>query len=223
MSEQIEDLQNGYYIIQNHDYFCFGKDAVLLADFAKVKKGETVIDFGCGNGIIPILLCAKYKNNGMTVVGLEIQEHNVDLAKRSVEMNSLGDRIDIKHGDIRNVAGTFKAESFDVVVTNPPYMNVGGGRANETDAKSIARHEIMCSITDIARATSRLLKFKGRLYMVHRPGRLVDIVTVFREFGLEVKMLQFVHGGVDKEPKMVLVEALKGGSPMCKVLPPMVL
>jgi len=223
--EHIDDLhRNGYVIIQDKDRFCFGTDAVLLSEFAKIGKKDKVLDLGCGNGILPILLCARNKKCESALphfTGLEIQEDSIDLAMRSIELNVLKDRISIKQGDIKDVANIFKGQKFDVVVSNPPYIK--SETPNISDHKAIARHERLCTLEDVAKAATTVLKFSGSFFMVHRPTRIVDIITVLRDYQLEPKLIRFVHATADKEPKLVLIKATKGGRPMCKVLPPLIM
>lgn len=208
--ERIDDLQrNNCHIIQNPDMFCFGMDAVLLSGFAKVKKGECAVDLGCGGGIIPILLEAKTEGEHFT--GLEIQKKSVDMARRSIALNNQQEKINIIEGDIKEASVIFGASSFNVVVSNPPYMTGSHGIVNPDEAKAIARHEIKCTLEDVIREGARLLKPNGRFYMVHRPFRLVDIIDTFIRYRLEPKRMKFVHPYIDKEPQMVLVEAVKGG------------
>lgn len=219
--ERLDDLQiNGYQIIQNPEKFCFGIDAVLLSTFAKVKRGELAIDLGTGNGIIPLLLEAK--NNGKKFVGLEIQEESADLARRSVQLNNLEDKIEIVDGDIKEAGNLFGTASFHVVTTNPPYMIGDHGIKNLEDCKTIARHEVLCNLEDIVRESSRLLQFKGRFYMVHRPFRLAEIFATMMKYGIEPKRMRLVHPYVDKEPNMVLVEGMKGGKSRITVEPPLI-
>ena len=154
--ERIDELQrNGYRIIQNPERFCFGMDAVLLSGFARAKKQERCLDLGCGNGIIPILMEAKTEGKHFT--GLEIQPESADMAKRSVALNGLQDRIDIVEGDIKDASKIFGASSFHVVTTNPPYMTAQHGLTNVYEAKTIARHEVLCNLEDIIRESARLL------------------------------------------------------------------
>lgn len=219
--ERIDDLNlKGYYIIQNPKFFCFGMDAVLLSSFAEIKENEFVLDLGSGNGIIPILLEAKTKGKKFT--GLEIQSQNVDMARRSILFNSIEQKIEIDCGDIKKVKEYYKSESFDVVTSNPPYMNEGGGLTNLHEAKTIARHEVLCSLEDVISAASYVLKNKGRFYMVHRPHRLVDIMVILRKYRLEPKQLRMVHPYCDKEPNMVLIEAIKNAKALLKVSTPLI-
>ena len=220
--ERVDDLhRNGYVIIQDPKRFCFGIDAVILSGFAEVKKGENVMDLCSGTGIIPILLEAKTEGSHFT--GLEIQEESVEMARRSVRLNGLEDKVTIDFGDVKNTEALYRASSFDVVTVNPPYMNEGGGLKNGYSPKTIARHEVLCSLEDVVDAAARLLVPQGRLYMVHRPHRLTDIMVTLRNHRLEPKRLRFVHSYADREPVMVLVEAVSNGKPMVKVMPPLII
>ncbi|MBE5951047.1 MAG: tRNA1(Val) (adenine(37)-N6)-methyltransferase [Lachnospiraceae bacterium] len=219
--ERIDDLQrNGYQIIQNEGKFCFGMDAVLLSGFVKVKPGEQVLDLGTGTGIIPILLSAKTEAEHLTA--LEIQEESADMAKRSVELNRLADKISVVTGDIKEASKLFGKAVFDVVTTNPPYMNDKHGMKNPDLPKAIARHEVLCSLEDVIREASYVLKPNGRFYMVHRPFRLAEIFAVMQKYKLEPKAMRLVHPFADKEPNMVLIEGLKGGKSMIKIAPPLI-
>lgn len=219
--ERLDDLQvNGYEIIQHPGKFCFGMDAVLLSNFARVKKGECVLDLGTGTGIIPILLTAK--TEGEHFVGLEIQEESADMANRSVTHNHLEDRVEIVIGDIKEAVSIFGSASFDVITTNPPYMIGQHGIANASDAKAIARHEVLCTLDDILRESSRLLRPGGRFYMVHRPFRLAEIMSKMISVGIEPKRMRMVHPYIDKEPNMVLIEGKRGGNSRMQVEAPLV-
>ncbi|HCD46630.1 MAG TPA: SAM-dependent methyltransferase [Lachnoclostridium sp.] len=220
-NERIDDLQrNGYKIIQNRDGFCFGMDAVLLSGFALVKPGEKAVDLGTGTGIIPLLLEAK--NQGLHYTGLEIQEAMAEMARRSVALNHLEEKISIVTGDIKEASRLFGAASFDVVTSNPPYMNDSHGLKNPELPKAIARHEVLCTLNDVTREAARLLRPGGRFYMVHRPHRLAEIITALKSFGLEPKRMKMVHPFVDREANMVLIEAVRGGRSMIKVEAPVI-
>lgn len=219
--ERVDDLhRKGYRIIQNQKKFCFGMDAVLLSDFAKVKQGECVLDLGTGTGIIPILLEAK--TPGEQFFALEIQEESADMARRSVALNGLEEKIKIVTGDIKEASHIFGSSQFQVVTTNPPYMNDHHGLKNPDLPKAIARHEVLCSLEDVVREGAKVLKPNGRFYMVHRPFRLIEIITMLTKYKLEPKRMRFVHPYVDKEPNMVLIEAIKGGKSMVKIEKPLV-
>lgn len=219
--ERLDDLQrNGYRIIQNKQAFCFGMDAVLLAGFAQVREGERVLDLGTGTGIIPILLEAKTEGKHFT--GLEIQAEMADMASRSVQYNHLEEKIQIVNGDIREASQLFGAASFDVVTSNPPYMNDSHGLKNPDLLKAIARHEVLCTLDDVVREAAKVLKPGGRFYMVHRPHRLIEIITALTSYKLEPKRIKLVHPYVQKEANMVLIEAVRGGKSMVKMEAPLI-
>ncbi|GAA0793119.1 tRNA1(Val) (adenine(37)-N6)-methyltransferase [Clostridium sp. AF19-22AC] len=221
--ERLDDLQlDGYEIIQNPERFCFGIDAVLLSDFIRVKKDETVLDLGTGTGILPILMAAK--TSGSHFTGLEIQAESADMARRSVIHNRLEDKIDIVTGDIKEAAEILGPAFFDVIVTNPPYMLDQHGLKNPQDAKAIARHEILCTLDDILRESGKMLReSKGRFYMIHKPFRLAEIMVKMNQYKIEPKRLQFIHPYVDKEPTMVMIEGIKGGKSRVTVEPPVIM
>lgn len=220
--ERIDDLErNNYKIIQNSSGFCFGVDAVLLSGFTVIKTGETVIDLGTGTGILPILFTAKTEGKHFT--GLEIQEDSADMARRSVMLNGLQDKIEIRTGDLREAVQIFGAASFDVVTSNPPYMPNLSGLKNPAQNKAIARHELMCTLDDVVRIAASLLKEKGRFYMVHRPFRLSAVMGALSKYGLEPKRMRFVYPFADKEANLLLVEAVKGGGENLRLEAPLVL
>ena len=219
--ERIDDLhRNGYRIIQNEKAFCFGMDAVLLSGYAVVKPGERALDLGTGTGIIPILLEAKTAGSHFT--GLEIQDEMAEMAGRSVRLNGLEEKIDIVTGDIKEAGRIFGAASFDVVTSNPPYMNDSHGLKNPDLPKAIARHEVLCNLEDVVRAAASALRPGGRLYMVHRPRRLIEILMAMKSQKLEPKRMKFVHPFADKEANMVLIEAVRGGGALMTVEKPII-
>ncbi len=219
--ERFDDLQNGYEIIQNPEKFCFGMDAVLLSAFAAVKSGEKVIDLGTGTGIIPLLL--RGRTQGCRYAGLEIQEDLADMAARSVRHNRLESEIEIRQGDLREASAIYGRASFDVVICNPPYHAAGRGKGNPDDAKAVSRHEIRCTFSDVARESAKLLRARGRLYLVHRPYRLAEILRILEEERLEPKRMQFVYPYVDREPTLVLLEAVLNGHARLQVEKPLIL
>lgn len=219
--ERLDDLgRKGYRIIQNPAAFCFGIDAVLLTGFAKIKEGAKVLDLGTGTGIIPILLEAK--TDAAHLTGLEIQEESADMARRSVSLNGLDEKISIVTGDIKEASTLFGKSIFDVVTCNPPYMIGKHGLTGKNDRKIIARHEVLCSFEDVAREAAALLKPGGIFYLVHRPFRLVELFGTMTKYKLEPKRMKLVHPFVDKEPNMVLIEAKKGGNARIAVESPLI-
>ena len=235
-NERIDDLEyNNLKIIQNEKGFCFGIDSVLISDFAKeIKKDSYGVDLGTGTGIISILLTAKTELR--KIFGLEIQEEVANMAERSVILNKMQDKIEILNINIKdilkstenskkdnNVTNKLQRESFDFVVTNPPYKKIETGKINENEYKYISRHEIKADLEDFIRVSKYLLKDKGSLYMVHRPDRLADIMELMREYKLEPKKLRLVYPSKDKEPTLVLIKGVKNSRPFLKVEKPLII
>lgn len=264
--ERIDDLQcKGYQIIQNSGMFCFGMDAVLLANYVRFKRGGRYLDLGTGTGIIPILLAAKeYGNESLTreerlanlcaayrkiaddhqeiecdkcsdrgldvadlgnsarFIGLELQPACADMAARSVSLNGLDGLVRIDNGDIKEVSCNYKKASFDIVTSNPPYIKGSHGLENPDAPKNIARHEVHVTLDQVVAAAEYALKPSGSFYMIHKPFRLAEIFECLHEHRLEPKRMQLVHPYIDKEPNMVIVEAVKGGNSMIKIDPPMI-
>lgn len=218
--ERLDDLQNGYQLIQDPKKFCFGIDAVLLADFARVGDAEQVLDMGTGTGIVPVLLKARTKGRHFT--GLEIQKECANMARRTIEWNHLEEEISIVQGDIRSASEIFGNAAFEVVTCNPPYMIGHHGLTNPEGPKAIARHEILCTFEDVAREASKVLTSRGRLYLIHRPFRLVELFLTLTKYHLEPKRMRLVHSYVDREPSMVLIEALCGGKSRITVEKPLI-
>lgn len=220
-NERLDDLQRcGYKIIQDPERFCFGMDAVLLSGFAKAKEGDRVLDMGTGTGIIPILMEAK--TDASALVGLEIQPESADMARRSVAFNQLQHKIQIIEGDIKEAASIFGAASFDVVTCNPPYMIGQHGIQNPDAPKAIARHEIHCTLEDVISQAAKLLKPGGHFYMVHRPFRLAEMISLMTKCRVEPKRMQLVYPYIDKEPNMVLIEGVRGGKSRMQVEKPLI-
>ena len=192
--ERLDDLhRNGYKIIQNPNKFCFGMDAVLLAGFANVKEKDKVLDLGTGTGIIPILL--EGRNKGGHFTGLEIQEESADMARRSVKGNSLEEKIDIVTGDIKEASKIFGAASFDVVTSNPPYMNHNHGLVNPNQPKAIARHELLCSLEDVIREASKVLKQNGRFLKGGNPMVKIEApLIVYKEENVYTDEIFHIYG-----------------------------
>ncbi|MDQ2086366.1 tRNA1(Val) (adenine(37)-N6)-methyltransferase [Herbivorax sp. ANBcel31] len=219
-NERIDDLQyKGLKIIQKEDAFCFGLDAVLVANFTDIKKNDFVVDLGTGTGIIPILIAGK--TEAKSILGIEIQEDMAEMAKRSIKLNDIGDRVKIICGDLKKSVDILGSSKFNVIVSNPPYMNAGGGLLSESNTKAVSRHEIFCTLEDVVKASEKLLKPKGQLAMVHRPDRLVDIIWLMRKYSIEPKYMRFVHPSAKKKANLILVKGIKHGRPQLKMMEPL--
>lgn len=215
--EKIEDLQfENLKIIQNKTGFCFGIDSILLSDFAKnIRKNAKVLDLGTGTGIIATLLCGKTELR--EIIGVEIQKEVYEMAQRSIQLNCLQDRLKVINEDILNLNRILEKNTFDAIVTNPPYKKKGTGIRNEEVKKVISRHETTAVLEDFIKVSKDLLKDQGEFYMVHRPDRLVDILTLMREYKIEPKIMRFVYGNQDSEPKLILIKGIKNAKPFLKV------
>ncbi|HAN09087.1 MAG TPA: SAM-dependent methyltransferase [Clostridiales bacterium] len=222
IDERIDDLEiKDYHIIQNKKMFCFGIDAVLLSSFAKVKKDEDVLDMCTGNGVVAMLLEAKTEAKQIT--GIDIIDKNIDMANRSIKMNKQTEKVSFIQGDINNSREIFKGRQFNVITCNPPYMENNKGLKNELTEKIIARHEVLCTLEDIISSASSLLTNNGRIYMVHRPHRLTDIIHIMKKYKVELKKLRNVYPRVDKAPAMILVEGVKNAKPNLVIDPPLII
>ena len=215
--ERIDDLEfKNLKIIQNEKGFCFGIDSVLLSDFSKnIKNNSIVLDLGTGTGIIPILLCGKTKLK--KIIGVEIQEEVANMAKRSSILNDLQDRFEVLNENILNLNKIYENQTFDVIVTNPPYKKKNTGIINDDKRKIISRHEITANLEDFIKISKDLLKDKGEFYMVHRPERLVDILSLMRTYKIEPKEIRFVYSNEEKPPVLVLIKGIKNANKFLKV------
>ena len=221
MAERVDTLKNsGYKIIQDKEKFCFGIDAMLLANFAQAHSKEEVFDLGTGTGIIPLLMC--HSTRALHFTALEVQSESARMAQRSVELNNLQERISIVNGDIKDIEKLFSNRVANVVVTNPPYMTVLQGKTSPNDAKSIARTEILCNLQDVIKGASYLLKPCGRFYMIHRPNRLAEIISLCKEYKMEPKRMQLIYPYYDKPATMVMIEARKDANPDLIVQEPLI-
>lgn len=218
--ERIDDIGfSGFRLIQRLGDFCYGVDAVLLADFSKVKKGGRVCDLGTGTGIVPLVV--KHKTEAAEIWGVELQKKSFDLAVRNMELNGVSDCIHILHGDVKEAPAFLGEGTFDTVVSNPPYMARGGGLVNGGTEKMIARHETSAGLEDFIKAAVTLLRDRGSFYLVHRPFRLADIIVCCRKYQLEPKEMRLVAPKAAAAPNIVLLHCVKRGKPELAVLPPL--
>jgi len=221
-NEKIEDLgDKGLKIIQASDSYRFSVDSILLLNFIRLKNYENIIDLGTGSGIIPLLLFSKRK--GLSIYGIEIQKELADMARRSVELNKLQNYIIIIQEDFRNLKNIFKNQQFDVVVSNPPYISLGQGKINPLSSKAIARHEIKGDLEDIISVSNYLLKNKGRIYLIYRSAKLIKLVLALKKFGIEPKVIKFIHPQPGEKANLVLLEGIKGGKEELKIENPIFL
>lgn len=216
-NERIDDLEcDGLKIIQNKEGFCFGIDAVILSDFAKdIRNNSLVLDLGTGTGIIPTLLCAKTKLK--KIIGVELQKEVYEMAKRSIKLNKLEEKFEVINDDILNLNKYFEKNTFDAIITNPPYKKKNTGLINSSEKKQISRHELTADLEDFIRVSKDLLRDKGNIYMINRPERLIDILELMRKYKIEPKILRFVHSNINSEPKMILIKGTKNANSFLKV------
>ena len=222
-NERIDDLEfKDLKIIQNKDGFKFGIDSILLSDFSKnIKNNSTVLDIGTGTGIISILLSSK--TNAKKIIGIEVQEEVADMARRSVKLNNLENKINIINDNINNVEKYLKKNSIDVVVTNPPYQKNNTGLKSENKKNLISRHEVECTLEDIISKSYNVLKDKGEFYMVHRPERLVDILYLMRKLKIEPKELQFIYPKYKEKANLILIKGVKNANEFLKIKNPLII
>lgn len=219
-----DDLMNGYIIWQDTDLFCFGIDAVLLAHYPSLRRGDNILDLCTGFAPVPLILSAEASKKGypVRISGIEIQESAASCARRSVSENGLDDTVRIVTGDIRKAGEYFAPASFSLITCNPPYLPVGSGFVSENDSRAAARTELSCTLKDVVSAAGRLLKMSGRFAMIHRPERLPEIFARLEEYRLTPKRMRLVQPRVHEEPTMVLIEAVRGARPSLKVEAPLI-
>lgn len=216
--ERLDDLElDNLMIIQDKNGYKFSTDSVLLANFAKAKPSDVCVDLCSGGGVVAILF--SYKNKIKKMYAVEIQEKQAEMSRRSIEYNKLN--IEVINDDLKNLKDIFGAETIDVITVNPPYNKQG--KTSETDEIAISTHEIKTNLEEIAKASSQALKFGGKIFMVHRADRLVDILSTFRKYKLEPKVLRIVYPKISKEPNLVLIEAKKGAKAELKIQSPLIL
>ncbi len=209
---RLDDLQyKGLKIYQDTEEFCFGTDAVLLANFVRAKKGERLVDLCSGTGIVALLATARCQPS--SCIAVELQQQMAQLCQKSVDYNNLQNVITVKCADLRQLGFGTEAGCADVVTCNPPYKKPEGSLASEKQSIRIARQEITCNLEDVISASARLLRFGGKLFMVHQSQRIMDIITYMRNYSLEPKRICMVQPRADKGANLVLVEAMRGGKP----------
>lgn len=228
-NERIDDLGiNDLKIIQNKEYFCFGTDSVLLANFAKSENSNNVIlDLCSGSGVIPIILSAKKKYK--KIFGVELQSEMYDLFDRNIKINNLEDSIISINENVKNIkdirkkiTSIMEKNKIDIITCNPPYKEIGTGLTTNHDVKTIAKCEVMCNLEDIFITSSKLLGKGGKLYLVHKPERLSDLIYFGRKYNLEAKEIRFVYPKINKKPSIVLISYRKDGGNETKVLEPLI-
>ncbi len=206
-------------LFQRRDGYRFSVDPILLAAFVGKPRGATV-DLGTGSGILALLMARR---GAKKVLAIEAQPGLAGLARRNVALNRLDDRVQVFEGDFRHLGAAVPAESFSTAVANPPYVARGAGNLNPKDEKALARHEVSCSLPELARAARRLLKANGSLHVVFPASRLGELMRVLAETGFGAKRLCLVHPHLDRPARLAMVEAVKNGSPALEVLAPLVL
>lgn len=220
--ERLDSLQfQGLKIIQKEKGFCFGTDSVLLADFASVRSGDRVVDLGTGTGILSILMASRQEKS--TYLALEIQPDMADMARRSVALNGFQGRIAVLTCDFRTIPSQIGYGGFTLAVCNPPYGKAGGTLPSLNEEQRIARYEDTCTVEDMAHSATALLRTGGRLAVIYPASRALELMCALRNEHLEPKRVRTVHSRVDREPKLILLEAVKGGGSMLHWLPPLIL
>lgn len=222
VKKELNDLvgYNNLKIYQSKDYFCFSLDSILLPNFCKLTSVNKIMDLGCGNAPIPLILSTMTKAE---IIGIELQKEIYDLGVDSVKYNNKENQITLYNMNIKDVNKNFKSDSFDLIVSNPPYFKVNNDSLlNDNDIKSIARHEIEVTLNDIVKQANIMLKNGGALDLIHRTDRLIEIINTFKNYNIEIKRLRFIYPKITKESNMVMIEGIKNGKPGVKVLKPLI-
>lgn len=226
-NERLDDLCiNNLKLIQNNNYFCFGTDSVVLANFAKSNNANnTILDLCSGSGIIPIVFSTRNKYKNITCI--ELQNEMFELLDKNIKLNNLN--FNIFKSDIcdynkiqKYLKDTINNTEVDIITINPPYKSKNTGIKNELDVKYIARHEVLCTLDDIFKTSYKLLKDKGKLYMVHKPERISDLINIARKYNLEIKKIQYVYPNILSKPSIILLEYSKNGGNEVLHLPPII-
>ena len=207
-------------IVQDTEMFSFSLDSVLLPHFVTINRNiNKILDIGCGNAPIPLILSTKTKSK---IIGVEIQKQVYDMAAESVRMNKLDDQIEIINADINDYSKELETDSFDVITCNPPFFKyLETSNINKNTYKTIARHEVKLNLNNIFSIAKKLLKNNGVIAIVHRPERLIDIITEMKKNNIEPKKIRFVYPKKNSEANILLIEGSKNGKPGIKILPPL--
>lgn len=218
--ERLDDLmKSGRMIIQHEKEFCFAMDSVLISHFPRYKKFFKVLDLGTGTGVIPLLIADEAEK----IFAIEINSQMAEIARRNVELNNLQEKILVVEGDLRRHRDLFVAESFDLVISNPPYVPIKNGEKNKFSGVANARHEIFATLEDVVKAARFALKFHGAFCMIHLASRLCEIVDALHRNQFEMKRLQLIQPKKNRDANLVMIEAIVGGNPgNLKILPPLV-
>ena len=210
----------GFRFLFDDTLFQPSTDTFLLGDFVRLRRGDRVCDLGAGTGLLGLLLLARQAE--LSVTDVEIQADACDLARRTAEMNGLGDRVSVVQADLRDLS-RLPRSAFDAVVSNPPYFAPGTGAVSENSARSAARSEVLCTLEDVCAAAARLLTYGGRFSLVFRPDRLAELFALLQKHRLEPKRLRFVHHTASAAPSLLLLESRLGGKPGLTVDPPLLM
>ena len=219
-NDEINDLYDyGYKIIQNQKYFKFSLDSILLADFVKINYSDKkLLDLCAGNAPIPIILSNKIEH----ITAIEIQKEIYKLAYKSIKINNINN-IELINDNLKNLLNYFPGNNFDIITCNPPYFKYQESSiVNENIIKSIARHEITITLSEIIEISSKLLKNKGRLYIVHRSERLIEIINLLQKYHFGIKSLEFAYHDYQSNCSIILIEAMLNGQNDCKILKPII-
>lgn len=220
--ETLDDLIiNNLQLIQKKKGFRFTLDSVLLAQFATLKEGDKIVDLGTGTGIIPFILSTRLQN--IRIVGIEIQEELVEMANRSVTLNNLGKVIEIVQEDMKSVHKVLGGGKFNLVTANPPYWLPRDGKPSPAESRAISRHELACSLEDVAASASKLLNYQGRFAMIFPSNRLLSVFDLLRHYKLEPRRIRFIHSFYDRSARLMLLEARKNAPAELQVLAPLII
>lgn len=220
--EKLDELFDGRIrIIQKKAGYRFSLDAILLAHFAAARPAASIIDLGTGSGIVPLILARKEET--AKIVGVEVQPGLADMARRTIALNGLADRVSIVQDDMRELTRSYPPSSFDLVVSNPPYYPLDNGRINPDEEKAIARHEIKATVKDIIRVSNYLAASTGSVLIIFPAKRLIDVLTAFMASGLKPRALRIIYSQMSGEAKLVMVEGCKVGNPELEIAEPFII